>query len=98
MAQSAAAAPVTGVQSYPFFPQAGNPWQDIVFVNFIDLGDGVTPLDFDCTKYSYATHTGIDSIIRVHANGAMMLERTFFRAPSMATIRDRPAMPILAAA
>ena len=41
--------------------------------------------------------TGTDWVIRVQATGAMQLQRTFLAAPSMAMIRDRPAMPILAA-
>ena len=40
---------------------------------------------------------GTDWVIRVQATGAMQLERTLLRAPSMAMIRERPAMPILAA-
>jgi two-component system phosphate regulon sensor histidine kinase PhoR len=38
------------------------------------------------------------AIMRDQANGAMMLERTFFGAPSIAIMRERPATPIFAAA
>ena len=45
-----------------------------------------------------SSFTGMDSIMRVQANGAITLERTFLRAPSIARMRERPTMPILAAA
>ena len=45
-----------------------------------------------------SSFTGMVAIIRVQANGAMMLERTFFCAPSIAMMRERPMMPSLAAA
>ena len=41
--------------------------------------------------------TGTDWVMRVQATGARQLERMLLRAPSMAMIRDSPAMPILAA-
>ena len=41
--------------------------------------------------------TGTDWVMRVQATGARALARTLLRAPSMAMIRDRPTMPILAA-
>ena len=51
------------------------------------------------TRWALASSvTGMVAIIRVQANGAMMLERTFFSAPSMARMRDRPMTPSLAAA
>src|SRR5213076_3109313 len=40
---------------------------------------------------------GTDWVIRVQATGARQLARTLLRAPSMAMMRERPAMPILAA-
>ena len=41
---------------------------------------------------------GMVAISRVQAVGAMMLERTFLDAPSIASTRERPMMPSLAAA
>ena len=46
-----------------------------------------------------AAKLGVMGLSRIVAmEGAMMLERTFFSAPSMATMRDRPMTPSLAAA
>ena len=45
-----------------------------------------------------SSFTGIVAIMRDQANGAMTLERTFFCTPSIAMMRDRPTMPIFAAA
>jgi hypothetical protein len=56
-----AAAPTT--PPYPFFPQAGTLWQDLYVSNFVDLGSGVTPLDHECTEFSYVGHNGHDSTI-----------------------------------
>ena len=56
--------PVVGPQSYPFFPQAGIPWQDLYTYNLVDLDNGAGIQDFDCTAYTYDTHKGHDSILR----------------------------------
>jgi hypothetical protein len=48
---------------YPFFPQAGTLWQDLWINNFVDLGAGGTPLDYECTGYTYPGHLGHDSTL-----------------------------------
>ena len=54
-------APPGTLRPYAFFPQAGTLWQDLFLNNFVDLGDGVTPLDYDCSGYTYVGHDGHDS-------------------------------------
>ena len=49
------------LRPYAFFPQAGTLWQDLFLNNFVDVGDGVTPLDYDCSGYTYLGHEGHDS-------------------------------------
>jgi len=51
-------------QPYPFFPQAGVPWQDLYTYNFVDLDPTAAIKDWDCTQYTYDGHTGHDSAIR----------------------------------
>jgi hypothetical protein len=58
-----AAATAVAPVAYPFFPQAGTLWQDLFVNNFVDVGDGVTPRDYDCTGYTYLGHNGHDSNI-----------------------------------
>ena len=48
----------------PFYPQAGIPWQDLYFANFVDLDPGPGTLDWSCGHQTYDGHTGEDSIIR----------------------------------
>ena len=48
---------------YRFFPQAGTLWRDLSVTNFVDLGDGVSVRDYECSGYSYLGHDGHDSII-----------------------------------
>lgn len=48
----------------PFYPQAGIPWQDLYFSNFVDLDPGPGTLDWACGGQTYDGHTGEDSIIR----------------------------------
>ncbi len=45
-----------------------------------------------------SSFTGIVAIMRDQAKGAMVLERTFLAAPSIAMMRDRPTTPIFTAA
>ena len=49
---------------FAFYPQAGIPWQDLYFANFVDLDPGPGTLDWTCGAQTYDTHTGEDSIIR----------------------------------
>jgi hypothetical protein len=48
----------------PFYPQAGIPWNDLYFANFVDLDPGPGTLDWNCGTQTYDGHTGEDSIIR----------------------------------
>ena len=48
---------------YRFFPQAGTLWRDLSVTNFVDLGDGVSVRDYECSGYTYLGHGGHDSII-----------------------------------
>ncbi len=50
-------------QAYPFYPQAGTPWKDILFVNFTDLDKGPGIQDWSCSTYTYDGHNGHDSSI-----------------------------------
>lgn len=50
--------------TFPFYPQAGIPWQDLYFANFVDLDPGPGTLDWSCGSQTYDGHTGEDSIIR----------------------------------
>src|SRR5262249_13281139 len=43
---------------YPFFPQGGTLWQDLLVNNFVDLDDSSGILDWDCTSYTYDGHRG----------------------------------------
>lgn len=64
---AAAATPVTTPTEPPvlqFYPQAGIPWQDLYFANFVDLDPGPGTLDWSCGHQTYDGHTGEDSIIR----------------------------------
>jgi peptidase M23-like protein len=47
-----------------FYPQAGVPWQDLYFGNFVDLDPGPGVLDWSCGSQTYDGHTGEDSLIR----------------------------------
>lgn len=61
------AAPASGPTEPPvlaFYPQAGIPWQDLYFANFVDLDPGAGTLDWSCGTQTYDGHTGEDSIIR----------------------------------
>ena len=61
------AAPTAGPTEPPvlrFYPQAGLPWQDLYFANFVDLDPGPGTLDWSCGTQTYDGHTGEDSIIR----------------------------------
>jgi Peptidase family M23/FG-GAP-like repeat len=49
--------------AYPFFPQAGRLWQDLVVGNFVDLGNGSAPLDYECSDFTYIGHNAHDSSI-----------------------------------
>jgi hypothetical protein len=49
---------------FAFYPQAGIPWQDLYFGNFVDLDPGPGVLDWSCGSQTYDGHTGEDSIIR----------------------------------
>ena len=62
-----AAAPSAGPTEPPvlqFYPQAGIPWQDLYFVNFVDLDPGPGTRDWSCGTQTYDGHTGEDSMIR----------------------------------
>src|SRR5215211_6417375 len=66
LAGASLAAPVSGPTEPPvlrFYPQAGIPWQDLYFANFVDLDPGPGTLDWSCGAQTY-DHTGEDSIIR----------------------------------
>jgi Peptidase family M23 len=54
----------TGPATFPFYPQAGIPWRDLYFGNFVDLDPGPGVLDWNCGSQTYDTHSGEDSIIR----------------------------------
>ena len=49
---------------FAFYPQAGTPWQDLYFGNFVDLDPGPGVLDWSCGSQTYDGHTGEDSLIR----------------------------------
>ena len=49
---------------FSFYPQAGIPWQDVYFGNFVDLDPGPGVLDWSCGSQTYDGHTGEDSLIR----------------------------------
>lgn len=53
----------TGALPYPFFPQAGNLWQDLPVPNYVDLDATQGLLDWDCGKYTYNGHDAIDTTI-----------------------------------
>lgn len=50
--------------TFGFYPQAGIPWQDLYFSNFVDLDPGPGTLDWACGHQTYDGHTGEDSTIR----------------------------------
>jgi len=61
------AAPASGPTEPPvlaFYPQAGTPWKDLYFANFVDLDPGPGTLEWSCGAQTYDGHTGEDSIIR----------------------------------
>ena len=57
------AAPSPGLQRYEFFPHAGNPFEDIGIVNFVDLDPSGAIADYRCGDYTYNGHRGHDSAI-----------------------------------
>ncbi|MBI3946030.1 MAG: peptidoglycan DD-metalloendopeptidase family protein, partial [Armatimonadetes bacterium] len=52
---------------YPFFPHAGNVWDDLFISHFVDLDPGTGILDWEGTDWSYNGHTGHDSLLRSFA-------------------------------
>jgi len=50
---------------FPFFPQGGTPYRDVIDSNYVDL-DPATPgiLDYVCAGNTYDFHAGIDRVIR----------------------------------
>jgi murein DD-endopeptidase MepM/ murein hydrolase activator NlpD len=56
-----AAPPPPGVTRYPFWPMAGNLWEDLFPGNFVDLNPSSPGiLDYNNTDYTYDGHAGID--------------------------------------
>jgi len=55
---------VTEPPVFAFYPQAGIPWQDLYFGNFVDLDPGPGVLDWSCGAQTYDGHSGEDSLIR----------------------------------
>ena len=51
-------------RSCAFYPQAGIPWHDLYFGNFVDLDPGPGVLDWNCGSQTYDGHSGEDSLIR----------------------------------
>ena len=52
-----------GLIPYPFFPQAGNVYDDLFSANFVDLDSTTGILDWDCTDWTYDGHQGNDVTI-----------------------------------
>jgi hypothetical protein len=53
-----------GPTPYPFFPHAGNLWDELFLYNFVDLDPTSGILDWDGTDWTYDGHRGIDSQLR----------------------------------
>jgi len=51
-------------KSFPFYPQAGQLWQDLFTNNFVDLDPSSGILDWDCSAYTYDGHNGHDTDLR----------------------------------
>lgn len=49
---------------YPFYPMAGNPDEDRIHGNFVDLSPGNGIQDYRCSAVSYNGHNGIDTDLR----------------------------------
>ncbi|MGE0481486.1 MAG: peptidoglycan DD-metalloendopeptidase family protein [Phycisphaerae bacterium] len=59
------ATPLAGAPPlYPFHPQAGNLWGDVLTNNFVDLDASGAVLSYDCSDWSYNGHGGHDVDLR----------------------------------
>lgn len=63
---------------YPFFPQAGNLYDDLFSANFVDLDNTAGIRDWDCTDWTYDGHQGND--VTIHSFGEQDLGVPIFAA------------------
>ena len=49
---------------FPFYPQSGELWSDLLVTNFVDLDPGPGTLDWSCGRQTYDGHGGQDSALR----------------------------------